>query len=109
MCIREPAVPLRGQAPEAFRATDFTRLVVKGDPPPAEVMSLQFTWDGYDSALAAPLVLDLARLAAGALAAGESGALGALGFFFKDPLGTNEHRLAEQAAALSNWASTPRG
>jgi hypothetical protein len=31
MCIRETAVPLRGQAPEAFRATDFTRLVVKGD------------------------------------------------------------------------------
>src|SRR5262249_25484397 len=29
--IREPTVPLRGQAPEAFRATDFTRLVVKGD------------------------------------------------------------------------------
>jgi hypothetical protein len=25
------AVPLRGQAPDAFRATDFTRLVVKGD------------------------------------------------------------------------------
>src|SRR6202035_3145436 len=31
MCIRETAVPLRGQAPEAFRATDFTRLVAKGD------------------------------------------------------------------------------
>src|SRR5208282_329902 len=31
MGIREPAVPLRGQAPEAFRATDFTCLVVKGD------------------------------------------------------------------------------
>ena len=31
MGIRETAVPLRGQAPEAFRATNFTRLVVKGD------------------------------------------------------------------------------
>jgi hypothetical protein len=31
MRIREPAVPLCGQAPEAFRATDFTRPVVKGD------------------------------------------------------------------------------
>ena len=31
MCIREAAVPLRGQAPEPFRATDFTRLIVKGD------------------------------------------------------------------------------
>ena len=31
MGIREPAVPFRGQAPEAFRATDFTRLVIKSD------------------------------------------------------------------------------
>ena len=31
MGIREPAVPLRGQAPEAFWTTDFTRLVVKRD------------------------------------------------------------------------------
>jgi hypothetical protein len=31
MCIRETAMPLRGQAPEAFRATDFIRLLVKGD------------------------------------------------------------------------------
>jgi myo-inositol-1-phosphate synthase len=66
-------------------------------------MSLQFTWDGCDSSLAAPLVLDLARLVAGAHAAGESGALGALGFFFKDPLGSDEHGLAEQAGALEAW------
>ena len=31
MGIREPAVPLCGQAPEAFWTADFTRLVVKGD------------------------------------------------------------------------------
>ena len=31
MGIREPAVPVRGQAPDAFRAADFTRFVVKGD------------------------------------------------------------------------------
>ena len=31
MCIRETAVPLRCQAPEALRATDFTCLLVKGD------------------------------------------------------------------------------
>ena len=34
-------------------------------------MSMQFTWQGNDSALAAPLVLDLARLAAFAHAQGE--------------------------------------
>ena len=37
MGIRKTAVPLRGQAPEAFRATDFTRLLVKGD----ETLGLQ--------------------------------------------------------------------
>jgi len=67
-------------------------------------MSLQFTWTGLDSALAAPLVLDLARLVAAAHAAGESGALGALAFFFKDPLGSDEHRFAEQTRELHEWA-----
>ncbi|MFI9328682.1 inositol-3-phosphate synthase [Kitasatospora sp. NPDC052868] len=67
-------------------------------------MSLQLTWDGYDSALAAPLVLDLARLVAGAHRAGESGPLGALAFFFKDPLGSDEHRLAQQEQQLAAWA-----
>ncbi|WP_033443066.1 inositol-3-phosphate synthase [Saccharothrix sp. NRRL B-16314] len=67
-------------------------------------MSLQFTWTGLDSALAAPLVLDLTRLVAAAHAAGESGALGALAFFFKDPLGSDEHRFAEQTRELYEWA-----
>jgi myo-inositol-1-phosphate synthase len=69
-------------------------------------MSLQFTWCGYDSALAAPLVLDLARFTATAHAAGESGPLSALAFFFKDPMGTAEHRLAEQFAMLTAWAGS---
>ncbi|MBE1462299.1 inositol-3-phosphate synthase [Kibdelosporangium phytohabitans] len=68
-------------------------------------MSLQFTWDGYDSALAAPLVLDLARLVGAAHADGQSGALPALAFFFKDPLGTDEHRFAEQTRMLAQWAA----
>ncbi|NIJ13424.1 myo-inositol-1-phosphate synthase [Saccharomonospora amisosensis] len=69
-------------------------------------MSLQFTWSGYDSALAAPLVLDLARFMAAAHANGESGPLAPLAFFFKDPLGTDEHRLAEQFAMLAEWAGS---
>ncbi len=69
-------------------------------------MSLQFTWTGYDSALAAPLILDLARLVSAAHAAGQTGALTELGFFFKDPLGSDEHRFAEQAARLTTWAAT---
>ncbi|MET0131972.1 MAG: inositol-3-phosphate synthase [Kibdelosporangium sp.] len=71
-------------------------------------MSLQFTWDGYDSALAAPLVLDLARLVSAAHAAGQSGVLTELAFFFKDPLGTDEHRFAEQTRMLARWAADLR-
>ena len=50
-------------------------------------MRVEFTWHGCDSALAAPLVLDLARLTAAAHRAGRAGPLPELGFFFKDPLG----------------------
>ena len=63
-------------------------------------MKMEFSWHGCDSALAAPLVLDLARLTAAAQAAGRSGPLTALAFFFKDPLGDVPHDLAGQWAAL---------
>ncbi|NPC96198.1 inositol-3-phosphate synthase [Nocardioides sp. zg-DK7169] len=66
-------------------------------------MTLQFTWQGCDSALAAPLVLDLVRLVSAAQSAGRSGPLPALGFFFKDPVGGSEHRLAEQWRDLVAW------
>lgn len=72
-------------------------------------MTLQFTWTGCDSALAAPLVLDLVRLTAAGHAAGHAGPLPALAFFFKDPMTDGEpvpHGLAEQAAALHRWATT---
>lgn len=59
-------------------------------------MRLQFTWEGCDSALAAPLVLDLARITAAAHAAGRTGPLTALAFFFKDPLGDVSHALGTQ-------------
>ena len=66
-------------------------------------MQLQFTWQGCDSALAAPLVLDLARLTTMAMARGEHGPLPALGYFFKDPLASTQHRLAEQFTDLLGW------
>ncbi|WP_129667607.1 inositol-3-phosphate synthase, partial [Phytoactinopolyspora endophytica] len=68
-------------------------------------MSLQFTWTGCDSALAAPLVLDLARLVARAHEAGQVGPLAALGFFFKDPAGGDVHALSEQWDALTRWCA----
>ncbi|MBD8870641.1 inositol-3-phosphate synthase [Nocardioides donggukensis] len=67
-------------------------------------MSLQFTWTGYDSALAAPLVVDLARLVLRAREVGETGPL-PLGFFFKDPAGSTEHRLSAQWDALVAWCA----
>jgi myo-inositol-1-phosphate synthase len=67
-------------------------------------MSMQFTWQGCDSALAAPLVLDLARFMVVAQAAGIRGPVPELGFFFKDPIGTQEHSLDRQYAALTEWA-----
>ncbi|WP_407562206.1 inositol-3-phosphate synthase [Streptomyces sp. 184] len=50
-------------------------------------MVLQTIWQGCDSALAAPLVLDLVRIVARAHEAGISGPVPGLGFFFKDPDG----------------------
>ncbi|WP_248958689.1 inositol-3-phosphate synthase [Sphaerisporangium perillae] len=67
-------------------------------------MSLQFTWQGCDSALAAPLVLDLARLLARAHERGHAGAVKELGFFFKDPIALDEHRLQTQYDLLRAWA-----
>lgn len=67
-------------------------------------MTMQFTWQGCDSALAAPLVLDLARLTGAAQLAGCSGLLAPLGYFFKDPAGGGGHRLDRQFADLVSWA-----
>ncbi|MGW3017023.1 inositol-3-phosphate synthase [Streptomyces longwoodensis] len=67
-------------------------------------MVLQTTWQGCDSALAAPLVLDLARLVARAHETGRSGPLGELAFFFKDPVGTAPAALAAQYAELVEFA-----
>ncbi|MHA6764928.1 inositol-3-phosphate synthase [Streptacidiphilus sp. PAMC 29251] len=68
-------------------------------------MSLQFTWQGCDSALAAPLVIDLARLLGRAHELGGSGVQPQFGFFFKDPLGASEHRLVAQYEQLRTWAA----
>ncbi len=67
-------------------------------------MTLQFTWQGCDSALAAPLVLDLVRLIDRAAERGESGAISELGAFFKSPMGGSPHAFAEQTERLIAWA-----
>ena len=67
-------------------------------------MTMQFTWQGCDSVLAAPLVMDLARLAEMAHRRGESGALTELSAFFKQPLGDGSLAFADQMKRLFDWA-----
>ncbi len=68
-------------------------------------MALQFTWQGCDSILAAPLVLDLVRFTDLARRRGETGLMTFLASFFKSPLGVEEHRFDRQFAMLEDWAS----
>ncbi|WP_433058337.1 inositol-3-phosphate synthase [Dactylosporangium sp. CS-033363] len=68
-------------------------------------MRMEFTWHGCDSALAAPLVLDLARLAAAAHRNGRVGPLSELAFFFKDPIGATDHGLAAQFETLAAFVA----
>lgn len=67
-------------------------------------MSLQFSWHGSDSALAAPLVLDLVRFADLAARREESGPLAHLACFFKSPLGTDEQDFQKQFGMLLGYA-----
>jgi myo-inositol-1-phosphate synthase len=63
-------------------------------------MTLELTWRGSDTALAAPLCIDLIRLVEMAQRRGERGVLGHLALFFKNPMGATEHRLERQWQAL---------
>lgn len=63
-------------------------------------MTMEFTWRGCDTALAAPLCIDLIRLVDRSMELGEVGVLAHLGVFFKSPMGSSEHRLAEQYRTL---------
>lgn len=67
-------------------------------------MSLQFTWQGCDSVLAAPLVLDLVRLSDLAQRRGESGVMRHAACFFKHPIDVDEHDFSRQFAMLVEYA-----
>jgi myo-inositol-1-phosphate synthase len=66
-------------------------------------MMMQFTWQGCDSMLAAPLVIDLARFALLSQRRGEVGVLKHLACFFKSPMGVEEHDFFKQFAMLGNY------
>ncbi|WP_242670372.1 inositol-3-phosphate synthase [Mycobacterium decipiens] len=69
-------------------------------------ITLQTIWSAPDSALAAPLVLDVARLLTMARTRGVRGVVPQLGFFFKEPWGSETHSLAAQYEELLRWAQS---
>ncbi len=68
-------------------------------------MSMQITWAGCDSALAAPLVLDLARLCDLAARRDEAGEMAHTACFFKSPVSGGTHDLYAQFRALVEYAA----
>jgi myo-inositol-1-phosphate synthase len=93
MVVRIDYVPTLGDWKTAWDLVQFDGFL--GTP-----MTLQLTWQGSDSALAAPLVLDLVRLVDLAAERAERGGLGHLAFFFKSPTNSDVHNLAEQYSLL---------
>ena len=71
-------------------------------------MNMQFTWQGCDSILAAPLVIDLARLGLLAQRRGDAGVLRHLACFFKSPMGVEDHDFFKQFALLEDYAKQVR-
>jgi myo-inositol-1-phosphate synthase len=72
-------------------------------------MTFQFIWQGCDSLLAAPLVIDLVRFTERAWRNGDTGTLGFLSSFFKSPLATDEHDFTVQFQQLEKWAAGLKG
>jgi len=72
-------------------------------------MILQFIWQGCDSVLAAPLVLDLARWSVLAWERGHVGPMPFLACYFKSPYGVEEHDFAAQFRILETWALGKEG
>ena len=71
-------------------------------------MILQFIWQGCDSLLAAPLVIDLVRFTELAWRRGETGQLRFLASFFKSPYGVEEQGFLRQFQMLEEWAAARR-
>lgn len=66
-------------------------------------MTMQFTWQGCDSILAAPLVLDMVRLADLAARRGEKGPMTQLAPYFKAPLGVPSQDLHGQFHGMMDY------
>ncbi len=68
-------------------------------------MTLQFTWQGCDSLLAAPLAIDLARLADAEKRLGGKGLMRHLASFFKGPEGVDEDDFFKQYMMLAEYVT----
>jgi myo-inositol-1-phosphate synthase len=66
-------------------------------------MTMQFTWQGCDSILAAPLVLDMVRFSEFALRHGEYGPMRHLAAYFKNPIECSEMALHPQFMQLLEY------
>jgi myo-inositol-1-phosphate synthase len=71
-------------------------------------MTLQFTWQGCDSLLAAPLAIDLARLADFEKRRGGHGLMQHLACFFKSPEGVEENDFFKQSTLLAEYVKNAR-
>jgi len=71
-------------------------------------MTLQFTWQGCDSLLAAPLAIDLARLADLEKQRGGKGLMRHLSCFFKSPEGVVENDFFKQFDRLVDHIAKPQ-
>ncbi len=67
-------------------------------------MALQFIWQGCDSILAAPLLIEMARFAELAHRRGERGAMTHLACMFKSPMQVKEQGFARQYEDLLDYA-----
>lgn len=67
-------------------------------------MTMQFTWQGCDSLLAAPLLLDIVRFGEFAARHGEAGPMRHLASFFKHPIGVEEMAFFPQFEMLLDYA-----
>lgn len=72
-------------------------------------MTLQFTWQGCDSLLAAPLGIDLARLVDAEKRRGGRGLMTHLASFFKGPEGVDENDFFRQFELLKQYVESPAG
>ena len=94
--VRIDYYPPRGDNKEAWDSVDFEGWL-------GAQMSMRIDWQGSDSILAAPLVVDLVRLVELAHRRGEHGPLAPLAMFFKSPYGTAVHDFFAQYALFQRW------